>query len=100
MRSFAGIQAGQAFGFQGMDRTMTASILVLPFWFIALAAALLPFVRTIAFVRRRRWRPGLCRQCFYDLRAHKPGDKCPECGMIVENSPEPGKSISKKSNRV
>jgi hypothetical protein len=29
----------------------------------------------------------LCRQCGYDLRAHKPGDKCPECGTVI---PKPG----------
>jgi hypothetical protein len=25
----------------------------------------------------------LCPNCRYDLRAHKPGDKCPECGTLI-----------------
>jgi len=28
-----------------------------------------------------------CRQCGYDLRAHKPGDKCPECGTLIPPPP-------------
>jgi len=26
---------------------------------------------------------GLCSRCGYDLRAHKPGGKCPECGLPI-----------------
>jgi hypothetical protein len=35
--------------------------------------------------RRRRYRAehGLCVACGYDLRAHRPGQKCPECGTQV-----------------
>jgi len=33
--------------------------------------------------RRFRERHGLCLTCGYDLRAHKPGDKCPECGTVI-----------------
>ena len=32
---------------------------------------------------RRTQRMGLCPACSYDLRAHKPGGKCPECGSPV-----------------
>ncbi len=24
----------------------------------------------------------VCRKCEYDLRAHNPGDNCPECGTL------------------
>lgn len=39
-------------------------------------------LRHVVIVRRRRTR-GLCEACGYDLRAHKPGDRCPECGTPV-----------------
>ena len=40
---------------------------------------------------RYRVRHGLCPTCSYDLRAHKPGDKCPECGtsIAVSSPPQP-----------
>ena len=27
--------------------------------------------------------PGHCLRCSYDLRAHAPGEKCPECGTLI-----------------
>lgn len=38
---------------------------------------------------RRRFRVlhGRCVHCGYDLRAHKPGGQCPECGRIIGFSP-------------
>jgi len=29
---------------------------------------------------------GVCRNCRYDVRAHKAGDKCPECGNVIASS--------------
>ncbi len=54
-----------------------------PLWFFILFFALLPFIRWYQgeFLCRRP--PGLCVKCGYDLGAHKPGDKCPECGTPV-----------------
>jgi hypothetical protein len=34
-------------------------------------------------------RQDVCRQCGYDLRTHKPGDRCPECGTPVPSSHHP-----------
>ncbi|MCL2639391.1 MAG: hypothetical protein FWD53_00950 [Phycisphaerales bacterium] len=33
--------------------------------------------------RYQRWKTNHCIACGYDLRAHKPGDKCPECGTLI-----------------
>lgn len=60
-------------------------ILTVPYWFVALLLAVLPFI----WVRRqrrlaRRRRHNLCLNCGYDLRASH--DRCPECGMPIPPS--------------
>jgi hypothetical protein len=58
----------------------------LPFWFLMLAAVVLPALRLVVYLRRRRrLNTGFCQDCGYDLRA-SPG-RCPECGKAV-NSPD------------
>ena len=55
---------------------------VVPLWLPAAAACILPALagaRRIA--ARRRFIPGCCRRCGYDLRATP--DRCPECGRPV-----------------
>lgn len=38
----------------------------------------------VMFVSQRRKRlTGACAKCGYDLRAHKAGERCPECGELV-----------------
>jgi hypothetical protein len=41
----------------------------------------------VTFLRRRRTeyrhQHALCLVCNYDLRAHHPGEKCPECGTLI-----------------
>jgi hypothetical protein len=34
-------------------------------------------------VRYTRWKNCRCIHCNYDLRAHAPGDNCPECGTPI-----------------
>ena len=55
-----------------------------PYWFIALAAAALPGLRTARVYRHRRLvLHSRCAVCGYDLRATP--DRCPECGTAVRN---------------
>ena len=55
---------------------------------VCAAAATVPIVLAIVYfrggrrelVRMAREERGLCPSCGYDLRAHAPGERCPECG--------------------
>lgn len=64
-------------------------IVVVPHGVVALAAAVLPWLWLRRFRQLRPVNAGLCPKCRYDLRAHKPGDKCPECGTAVTASTNP-----------
>ena len=56
----------------------------IPLWFPTLLFLILPAVWLRRFrSERRKRREGLCRSCGYDLRAHSPGQLCPECGTTV-----------------
>lgn len=61
-----------------------------PVYFISMHALWLclglsawPIGAAVRWFRRCRHLPGHCVTCGYDLRAHKPGDRCPECGSSV-----------------
>lgn len=58
-----------------------------PFWLPAVLAVGMAglFFRPIWKRRKlgRRRVAGLCASCGYDLRAHRAGEKCPECGAVV-----------------
>jgi hypothetical protein len=67
--------------------------LVLPIWPLIVISgglfllSLLMMKREWRKLRQARWSiKGLCAGCGYDLRAHKPGEKCPECGLVINGA--------------
>jgi hypothetical protein len=76
----------------GWDYTLPTPFVfaTVPFWAVAVTAALLPSSRLISRWRQRRRAQrmrGLCPACEYDLRATP--DHCPECGTIIQADPLP-----------
>ncbi len=70
---------------------LTSRLIRVPDWFLVLLTGS-PLCCLLGYKRRtrlRRLRKGLCLHCGYDLRAHKPGQKCPECGTLIPTSPSP-----------
>jgi hypothetical protein len=62
--------------------------IMFPIWPISILSAASLF--WILQQRRRKQRLvslGACSHCSYDLRAHQPGDKCPECGTTIPINP-------------
>jgi hypothetical protein len=62
------------------DGKQVRQAIYLPHWSLVLLFALLPALRWLPQLFRRRHGPGLCAVCGYDLRATP--DRCPECGTI------------------
>lgn len=65
-------------------RPLTSYDLHIPYWSMMVLVSLL-LVPSIAarWRRKRRLASGCCLHCGYNLRAHHPGQKCPECGTEV-----------------
>ena len=58
-------------------------VVEVPAWSVALSALTLPAL-WLRSRRARRWPPGSCRRCGYDLRATP--DRCPECGSVPKRA--------------
>jgi hypothetical protein len=78
-----GFQIGKWNGVVGGSYYWWYSI-TFPQWFLLIGSLLFPIILIRKF-RRRRYheRNSLCMDCGFDLRAHNPGDKCPECGRLI-----------------
>lgn len=50
----------------------------LPFWLLLLVAAMPTAL--LFYLDRRKFLPGCCKQCGYDVRTMTSG-RCPECGL-------------------
>lgn len=61
-------------------------------------AALFPLTIAFYLVLRRSHppQPSLCPNCSYDLRAHTPGQSCPECGTPISIDPRSRKQLHSK----
>jgi hypothetical protein len=59
--------------------------IMFPIWPISVAAALAFSWQIGHWFRHRKTAltASLCRRCSYDLRAHHPGQNCPECGTPI-----------------
>jgi hypothetical protein len=78
----------------GSPQDSFVTCLFVPIWFIAVIALFVPATWVISRLQRRRVPPGHCPTCRYDLRAHAPGQKCPECGTVIQTPPAVVKSHS------
>ena len=59
------------------------AIFVMPFWLAIALCTVLPLMVLLRHHRNRKLPAFACIKCGYDLRAHKPGDRCPECGTLI-----------------
>lgn len=81
--AFGTVAPGYAHEHTTMPQPGDAYFIFCPYWLPTLGLAVLPTVRML---RRRRFGPGLCPTCGYDLRASP--DRCPECGHVSNMPPE------------
>jgi hypothetical protein len=75
------------FHHQSGSPPMTGVMLLSParisYWVLIVISAVTAFGIRVLRVRVHLNETGTCATCGYDLRAHKPGDRCPECGTAV-----------------
>jgi hypothetical protein len=76
------------------------TISTVPHWLLVLLTGLPGVVGGWKWHKaRRRAREGVCGRCGYDLRAHKAGERCPECGTEIPTVPSATISGKPRSDR-
>ena len=69
-------------------KDIRGTVTTIPYWMLVLLTAIPTLLGGRRWLKNRRLaKRGLCHQCGYDLRAHHPGDRCPECGTPVPQPP-------------
>jgi hypothetical protein len=75
------------FSIGGAGYDCRTNVLMIPDWALLILFSIYPCWRAITFFRKRRYPLIGCIKCHYDLRAHHPSDKCPECGTLIPAPP-------------
>jgi hypothetical protein len=78
-QDFGGLNNGVTF----FPRGSYTRYVTLPYWFLTAVATVPPAFWLWRRLRRSPIPPNACATCRYDLRAHQPGDRCPECGTVI-----------------
>lgn len=80
----AGFRYAASSGIVYQDYEEDVLHIMMPHWALLVAALVIPAWKAVAFIRRKRKGSNSgCPTCGYDLRVHRAGDKCPECGMVI-----------------
>ena len=90
--SFSWVLASQPFGLTGACPSCRGMVLACAYSYLLAMLLALPAARILLALyalwrKAAKIRKGLCWNCSYDLRAHKPGDRCPECGQMIAARP-------------
>jgi hypothetical protein len=70
-------------------RTAHLWAVTVPAWSPIPFLLIVPALFARQYANRRRLATGHCAHCGFDLRAHAPGDKCPECSTLIPDSHKP-----------
>lgn len=77
------VEFHHTFGSPPMNAATLLSPAKIPYWSLMILSAAAAIGIKIWKHRKSANAVNVCTQCNYDLRAHHPGDKCPECGTLI-----------------
>jgi hypothetical protein len=89
----AGIRDGDMLDRRFVFPSRDVPLIVVQYWALAVVFLVQPLVRAAVTLSRaeravQRNEGALCPTCGYDLRAHRGGERCPECGRVAGTSSE------------